>query len=182
MKYTKTESIDSSPAQGFLNRRTRTLLPVTAKLLTPQGEAYIKHNHEKILPKASKSKQGYDKTAKDLKPLDEGDTVRKEPYRFGDNKWQKGVICEKLDVRSSGHRGWIISRNQVHLRITVEDFPSSYGELCNIFRVTGPSTFERPTPSGDLCGWATQETVKGDLHRASEVSSDGEQGLHVPSV
>ena len=37
--------------------------------------------------------------AKDLKPLDEGDTVRMTPYRLGDKKWPKGVICDKLDER-----------------------------------------------------------------------------------
>ena len=69
------------------------MLPVTAKLLTLQGEEYTKHDHEKILQRASKCKQGYDKTAKGLKPLDEGDTVKVKvkPYRLGDKKWSTCV-------------------------------------------------------------------------------------------
>ena len=175
------QGLDSSPAQRFLNRRTRTLLPVTAKLLTPRGEEYTKHDREKILQRASKSKQGYDKTAKDLKPLDEGDTVRMKPYRLGDKKWQKGVICEKLDERSYrvDTGDGVYRRNRVHLRKTVENFPSSYDEPRDTSGIAEPSTSEKPTPSGDLSGWATQETV--DLHRASEVCSNGEKGMHVSS-
>ena len=177
LRNTPSQSLDSSPAQRFLNCRTRTLLPDTAKLLTPRGEEYTKHNCEKILQRSSKSEQGYNKTAKDLKPLDEGDTVRMKPYRLGDKKWQKGVICEKLDERSYrvDTGDGVYRRNRVHLRKTVEDFPSSYDKPRDTSGIAEPSTSEKPTPCGDLGSWAAQETVKGDLHRASEVCSHGEK-------
>ena len=34
LRNTPSQGLDSSPAQQFFNRRTRTLLPVTAKVLT----------------------------------------------------------------------------------------------------------------------------------------------------
>ena len=61
-------------------------------------------------------------------------------------------------------------RNRVHLRKTVEDFSSYHDELCDTSGITGPPTSERPTLSGDLCGWATQETVKSDLNMVSKAS------------
>ena len=54
LRNTPSQGLDSSPARQFLNRRTRTLLPVKAKLLTLLSEEYIKHDHEKILQRASK--------------------------------------------------------------------------------------------------------------------------------
>ena len=72
-------------------------------------------------------------------------------------------------------------RNWVHLRKTVEDFPSSYDKPRDTSGIAEPSTSEKPTPCGDLGSWAAQETVKGDLHRASEVCSHGEKGMHVSS-
>ena len=54
-------------------------------------------------------------------------------------------------------------RNWVHLCKTVEDLLSSYDEG-NTSGIAEPSTSEKPTPSGDLGGLATQETAKGDLH------------------
>ena len=172
LRNTPSQGLDSSPAQRFLNRRTITLLPVTAKLLTPRGEEYTKHDHEKILQRASKSKQGYGKTAKDLKPLDEGDTVKMKPYRLGDKKWQKGVICEKLDKRL--YR--VYRRNRVHVRKMVEDFPSSYDEPHDASGIAEPSTSERPTPSSDLGGWLLKRQLK---MTSSEVCSDGEKGMHI---
>ena len=154
---------------------------MTAKPLTPRGEEYTKYDREKILQRASKSKQGYDKTAKDLKPLDEGDTVRMKPYRLGDKKWQKGVFCEKLDERSYrvDKGDGVYRRNRVQLRKTMEDFPSSYEEPSDTSGIAEPSASEKPTPSSDLGSWPNQETVKGDLHRANEVCSDGEKRMHV---
>ena len=143
----------------------------------------MKHDHEKILQRASKSKQGYDKTAKDLKPLDEGDTVMMKPYRLGDKKWQKGVFRAKLDERSYrvDTGDGVYHRNRVQLRKPVEDFSSSHDKQCDTSGLTGPPSPEKPALSHDLGGLATQEIVIGDLHRASEVCLDGQKGTDVTS-
>ncbi len=42
----------------------------------------------------------YDKSAKDLPILDQGDIVGVKPYKVGDKQWQKAVVKEKLTRRS----------------------------------------------------------------------------------
>ena len=46
IKNTPTQGLGSSPAQRLLNRRTRTLLPMSSKLLAPRGEEYL--NQDRI--------------------------------------------------------------------------------------------------------------------------------------
>ena len=42
----------------------------------------------------------YNKTAKDLPVLHEGDTVRMKPFQLGEKKWGKAVVNRRLDERS----------------------------------------------------------------------------------
>jgi hypothetical protein len=112
-----------SPAQRFLNRRTRSLLPMTSNLLEPQN---INKNNVKCGIQRNQTKQAfyYDKNSKDLSTLEEGDTVRMKPFTLKSNAtWEKGTITKRLDDRSyqvetdSGS----FRRNRVHLRKTDEN-------------------------------------------------------------
>ena len=42
----------------------------------------------------------YNKTAKDLPILHEGDTVRMKPFQLGEKKWGKAIVNKRLDERS----------------------------------------------------------------------------------
>ena len=42
----------------------------------------------------------YDKSAKDLEMLNEGDTIRLKPFTMGKKEWEKGVVRKRLDERS----------------------------------------------------------------------------------
>ena len=42
----------------------------------------------------------YNKTAKDLPILHEGDTVRMRPFQLGEKKWGKAIVNKRLDERS----------------------------------------------------------------------------------
>ena len=42
----------------------------------------------------------YDQSAKALPVLEEGDCVRMQPFKLGENKWEKGTIVKRLDDRS----------------------------------------------------------------------------------
>ena len=42
----------------------------------------------------------YDRTARDLPALHEGDTMRMKPFRLGDRSWKKAKVVERLDDRS----------------------------------------------------------------------------------
>ena len=41
----------------------------------------------------------YNKTAKDLPVLHEGDAVRMKPFQLGEKKWAKAIVNRRLDER-----------------------------------------------------------------------------------
>ena len=81
-RNTPTEDMDTSPAQRLLGLRCKTLLPTTAELLKPPAQ------HHEIITKQTRAKQVkqahcYNKRARDLPPLEEGDVVQMRPFRLG---------------------------------------------------------------------------------------------------
>ena len=75
-RNTPTEGCTTSPAQRMLNRRKKTLLPMSNRLLKPEIPTRVHRSQ-----KDNQAKQAfyYDKTAKDLKALSDGDVVRVKP-------------------------------------------------------------------------------------------------------
>ena len=72
-RNTPTEGYITSPAQRVLNRRKRTLLPMFNRLLKPEMPTGVYKSW-----KDNQARQAfyYDRTAKDLKTLSDGDVVR----------------------------------------------------------------------------------------------------------
>ena len=121
VRNTPTQATNSSPVQRLYNRRTRTLLPVTAKALKPK---LAQGTHEKIKKDRMRQAKYYDQSAKALPVLEEGDCVRMQPFKLGENKWKKGTIVKRLDDRSyqvQTKNGAVYRRNRVHLRHTKEN-------------------------------------------------------------
>ena len=69
-RNTPSQGLNTSPAQRLMNRRTRTLLPTKSSLLEPR----VVNEHESMKKRAKQQAENYNKTAKDLPPLHEGDT------------------------------------------------------------------------------------------------------------
>ena len=74
IRNTPTQGLGSSPAR-LLNRRTRTLLPVSSTLLEPRGEEYLNRDRIGLKDLQRKQAKHYNKTAKDLPVLEEGGMV-----------------------------------------------------------------------------------------------------------
>ena len=73
-RNTPTEGIGTSPAQRFLGRRCRTLLPVSTTLLTPD---YPTQEHDQKVQKLKQLQEHYyNRQAKALRPLAPGNSVR----------------------------------------------------------------------------------------------------------
>ena len=74
LRNTPQQGIDLSPAQRLMGRRSKTLLPTNANLLRPE------HTKPEIADKLkfqeTKQQVYYNKTAKPLRSLQEGDIVR----------------------------------------------------------------------------------------------------------
>ena len=118
-RNTISQGVGQSPAQRMLDRRTRTLLPTTKALLVP---ANARDSRVRLQRKQEQQTAQYNKGAKDLKPLEEGDVVKMKPYVLGDKVWKKGEIIKRLDERSYEvlSDGKALRRNRVQLRQTKE--------------------------------------------------------------
>ena len=145
-RNTPSQGMESSPAQRFFDRRTRTLLPTTTSLLQPKSKD-LKMERRKLKNKQAKQAEQYNKSAKDLKVLEEGDIVRMKPYALGDRVWKKAVVAKRLDERSyeiQADDGNLYRRNRQQLKKTNEPHPS-----CSSEKQPTPSeaaiTAQRPT-------------------------------------
>ena len=96
---TPTEGMGTSPAQRFLGRRCKTLLPLTHTQLQPR---YSTVDDTQALPQKAKQKHYYDRSAKDLKHISRGDTVRMRLP--GESVWTPGVCTGQQGHRSYGIR------------------------------------------------------------------------------
>ena len=120
-RNTPTQDADASPAQRNLGRRARTLLPMTSSLLKPsQIDTAFAKRRQRL--KKSRSSWYYDKGAKDLNPLHEGDTVRIKPCILGQKTWKRGTVNKRLDERSYEveTESGVLRRNRVYLNRTNE--------------------------------------------------------------
>ena len=127
-RNTPPASVQVSPAQRLFNRRTRSLLPMTANLLVPQAVSDNELCRAKLEERKQRQAQYYNRGAVDLDPLRIGDVVRLKPFQLGKREWQKGIVQSRLDERSyeveTPHH--VVRRNRVHLRKTNESpLPSS---------------------------------------------------------
>lgn len=119
-RNTPTQGLGSSPAQNLMNRRTKTLLPTTARLLTPK----LTFCHPELKSNQARQARYHDKGAKELTPLEEGDVVRMKPIQRN-QVWKQGVVAKRYDERSyevetadGSYR-----RNRVHLKTSREPPP-----------------------------------------------------------
>ena len=126
-RNTPTESLGTSPAQRFLGRRCRTLLPMTETLLKPAYDATTVARALK--GKRAKQAHYYNRQARDLPPISVGEAVR---LRLpGEKRWTAG-ICTGF----RGPRSYIVRvgeteyrRNRRHLIRSGEAPPTALPPL-----------------------------------------------------
>jgi len=123
--------IQISPVQRLLNRRTRSLLPMSAGLLKPTV-ADEDTTHTKLRLRQQQQARYYNRGARDLDPLEKGDAVRVQPWQVGKKEWQKGVVKNRLSERSYEVElpQGVLRRNRIHLRKTNEP-AATQPEQCN---------------------------------------------------
>ena len=121
-RNTPTQGMNTSPAQTFLNQRTKTLLPTKDTLLRPEVPRVEEHR-EKIKKKQKDQARYYNRNGKDLPKLIKGDVVRIKPTKSSSRVWRKGVVVRRIDDRSyvvETVDGARYRRNRYHLRKTEE--------------------------------------------------------------
>lgn len=121
-RNTPTQGTTTSPAQRLMSRRTKTLLPTTQSLLLPRT-INLEVEKKELRQRQQAQAKYYNRSAKDLPSLSEGDVVRMKPFKLGDNSWRKAKVTARLDERSytvETDNGAVYRRNRQHLRKTSE--------------------------------------------------------------
>ncbi|PFX33745.1 Uncharacterized protein K02A2.6 [Stylophora pistillata] len=120
-RNTPPEGMESNPAQRLFARRTRTLLPTARHLLQPK---VIPHVHRNLQLRQNKESFFFNRGAKDLQPLRNGDVVRVRPLP-GHSRWFKAQVSCQEAPRSYQVRtedGRVYGRNRSHLYKVPENF------------------------------------------------------------
>ena len=87
----------TSPAQRLLNRRTKSTLPVSEKLLRPKINKKV---DERIRKRQETQKKYHDRGAKELSTFRLGEMVRLQPTHGNEKKWKRGKILRQVGIRS----------------------------------------------------------------------------------
>ena len=95
-RNTPSKGVGTSPAQRFLGRRCKTMLPMTGAVLQPK---YSTAEDERALQgQKAKQEHYYNQHARDLSPIEAGDAVRMRLP--GESTWSKGVCTRLCGPRS----------------------------------------------------------------------------------
>ena len=116
-RNTPTKEMSSSPVQRLRNRRTRTLLPISEKLLKQEVQ---KGMGGRLRSSKSRQVYYYNRGVKDLLPPRVGDTGRVRPTSDRRQTWQKAVVTGQASQPRSyevmTEEGARYRRNRRHLR------------------------------------------------------------------
>ena len=106
---------ETSPAQRLLNRRTKSTLPVSEKLLQPKINKKV---DERIRKRQETQKKYHDRGAKELSTFRPGEMVRLQPTHGNEKKWKRGKILRQVGIRSYEVecKGYTYTRNRKFLR------------------------------------------------------------------
>ena len=97
--------------------------------------------------------------------LEEGDTVRLQPFKLGRKDWSKGTVIQGLEERSyviDTPKG-VVRRNRQHLKKTTENYVQQPTDGAIDFRRTDSMTPMRSIPEIDLGLPPERETPDTDI-------------------
>ena len=116
LRNTPQEGFDTNLAQKLMSRTTRTFLPTSDCLLTPSIGEDIQQT---IYKRKERQKKVYNKGARDLPALEEGDQVWVQPFKLREKEWKKATVLRKAGIRSyevQVEDKRILIRNKRHLK------------------------------------------------------------------
>ena len=90
VRNTPQEGYNRSPAQRMMSRNTKTLLPVSV----------AQNTMDSILKKQDKQQRYYNRGAKTLVQLHQGDRVKLQPFTLGKKDWADGQVVKEVRPRS----------------------------------------------------------------------------------
>ena len=105
-----------------MSRRTKTLLRKTQSLLLPKT-INLESEKKGLQQRQQAQARYYNRSAKDLSSLSQGNVVRMKSSKPSDKSWRKAQVTSWLDERSytvETDSGAVYRRNRQHLRKTSE--------------------------------------------------------------
>ena len=117
-RNTPTQGMTTSPAQCLMSRSTKTLLPTTQSILLPRT-IDLEVEKKELRQRQQAQAKYYNRSAKDLPSLSEGNVVRMKPFKLGDKLWRKARVTARLGEWSYSidtDDGAVYHRNQQHLQ------------------------------------------------------------------
>ena len=135
---TPQQDFGNSPAQRLFSRRTRTVLPISPKLLAPE---VVDTNEVISIQQKRKGHQQkqYKSSTKPLSELQPGDRVQIQPQPGQGHQWTAAVVKKQLRQRTytvTAANGSVLVRNRKFLR-KVEQLPADKNP------VTGTDMYNR---------------------------------------
>ena len=119
LRNTPIQGIGLSPAQMMLQRRTRTLIPISQDLLKPT----VSYPQASIERRVKAQKRCYDKVAKSLPPVNNGENVLFDTFDplAKRPKWRAGTVVDKVIDKPRSYiiqdqNGTPFRRNRVHIK------------------------------------------------------------------
>lgn len=154
MRNTPTEGLGISPVQRLFGRRTKTAIPTTFNNLRPMfDDQWIKEKQDdKRAAVAEKANQH----RHDLKPLQEGDSVRLQPVKPFDKVWKSAVVTKKLENRTyevTTSDGKVLRRNRRLIRA------SKANGNCDSNEIAWPISI---TTNNDEAGQADEQRLESN--------------------
>lgn len=95
-RNTPTKDLSVSPSQLMMNRRLRTKLPVSDRLLKPRIDEDV---HRQLVRKSLNNKRYYDRTARDRADFVEGQRVFVQEHIT--KRWNPAIVLKKCDTPRS---------------------------------------------------------------------------------
>jgi len=87
VRNTPLQNIGSNPVQLQMSRRSRSTLPMVKRLLQPQSVDQEQVKRGQKAGMQARQEEHYNKHARDLPALKEGDCVRRKPFNKVDRVW-----------------------------------------------------------------------------------------------
>ena len=117
-RNTPSEGMDNTPAQRLFSHRARTSLPMAGHLLQPK---IIPNVHQNLQQRQNKQTLSFNKSAKELQPLKDGDVVRVRPLP-GHSRLFKAQVSSPHLYQVRTEDGRVYRRNRSHLNKVPENF------------------------------------------------------------
>ena len=165
-RNTPTEASEYSPSQKLHSRRTRTLLPTKAALLTP---AVARNVEDEIRQRRQTAKFWYDRTAKSLPELQIGQGVRMQPVEHS-GQWKQATIVKKVGERSylaQTEEGNVYRRNRKFLKATAEEKVELPNPIVARNVESPDSSIQTPVIDADPTTTISQQSSMLSDHRTS---------------